>query len=141
MKINKKAFTLMEMLVVMGIIGILVVFVVPTAASFLNTRSKKLYDTHKLTVEAVANVYLDQHKEQFISEDSKCYSIDYSLLLDENLKENDIHCVGNIIFRKTLNNNKTFDLEYYLKCTDSSGNVVHDDGNMPSGCLVFDNNN
>lgn len=137
MKENKKAFTLMEMLVVIIIIGILISIVIPSVSSFLNNRNKKIYDTHKMTVDAIVKVYIDQHKEQLIANNSECYNIDYSLLLKENLKESNIHCEGNIILRKSVYNNKIFNPEYYLKCTDSKGEVIHDDGKMPTGCIEF----
>ena len=131
-----KAFTLMEMLVVIAIIGIILIIVIPSVSTVLNNRNKKLYQTHMLTVEAAAKTYVDQYEGQLVELDKECFNIDYSLLLKENLKESDIHCSGNVIINK-VQGSRTYEPAYYLTCTDSNGEIVHKGDAKPKGCKGF----
>ena len=81
---KRKAFTLIEMLVVIAIIGIILIIVIPSVSSVLNNKDNKLYQTHMLTVEAATKTYIDQNKGQLNEINSSCFNIDYKLLLKEN---------------------------------------------------------
>ena len=133
---KSKAFTLIEMLVVIAIVGIILIIVIPSVSTVLNNRNKKLYQTHMLTVEAAASTYVDQYEGQLVELNKECFNIDYSLLLKENLKESDIHCTGNVIFRKQQAS-KSYEPSYYLTCTDSNGEIIHKGEAKPVGCMGF----
>ncbi len=134
---KRKAFTLIEMLVVIAIIGIILIIVIPSVSSVLNNKDNKLYQTHMLTVEAATKTYIDQNKGQLNEINSSCFNIDYKLLLKENLKESDIRCNGNIIISKSQDT-KSYNPSYYLTCTNLKGEIIHKSESKPVGCKGFD---
>lgn len=137
MKNNKEsAFTLIEMLIVVVIIGIVLSIVIASGTSLLNNRSKKAYDIHIDLVDTATKMYIDRYNGQLINDNSTCFNINYNTLLSENLlKENDIKCNGNIIITKE-NKNK-FKSDFYLTCVDENDNVVNTSPEVPSGCKNF----
>lgn len=136
MKLNRnKAFTLIEMLIVVVIIGIILSIVIPSVSKLLNNRSKKIYETHIELLDKEIALYLDQYKGELSNKDDSCFNINYQTLVSEGFQESEIKCKGNIIVTKA---NNDYENSYYLTCTDSEGNnVVDESKSVPSGCIGF----
>lgn len=135
--IKNHAFTLMEMLVVIVIIGILLAIVIPSVSTIVNNRSNKLYQTHMQILEKASDLYVDKYKGELLSDDTSCFLINYNNLLNDNLiKEEDIKCEGYIILTKS-ENNKNLDSNYYLTCVDKDNKKLSNMGNVPNGCKGF----
>ena len=136
-KARKQAFTLIEMLVVIIIIGILLAIVIPSVSAIISNRSKKLYKTHMELVEKATTLYADQYKGELLADDTSCFLINYTNLLNDNLiKEDEIKCEGYIILEKS-GNNKSLNSSYYLTCVDKSNNKLSNSNNVPTGCKGF----
>ena len=70
MKINKKGFTLMEMLATLMIIGILMLFGLPRVRNIqVNNREKK-YKAYEKAVLSSAKLYVDSYKKDMFGDDS-----------------------------------------------------------------------
>ena len=136
-KSKKDAFTLMEMLAVIVIIGVILAIVIPSVSNIVANRSKKEYDVFIQVVDKATRTYIDQYRSQLVNQDSQCFNINYQSLIKEGLKENNIHCTGNIIIYKS-NNNKQFDPKYYLTCVDNDDKTIHTSDPIPTGCTGFD---
>lgn len=115
---NKKGFTLVEMIVVILLFGVIAVVAIPAVLKAMNTQNNEKYDTHMKLVEQALDLYAIRYKGDFDNNPNVTkYKISYSQLKSNELvKENGISCYGNIYFNKKKNN--TYEYEYYLTCTD-----------------------
>lgn len=135
--IKKQAFTLIEMLITMVIIGIILAIVLPSVSSIMNNRSKKLYKTHMQLIEQATSLYSDKYKGELLSDNTSCFLINYTSLLNDGLiKEEEIKCEGYIILNKS-GSNKSLSPNYYLGCIDKDNTKLSDIGNVPTGCKGF----
>ena len=119
----KKAFTLIEMLVVIIIIGIVILVAIPSVRNLTyNSSSKKYKEMEKIIVEA-SKVYSSSYQGELVNTSYECFNIPYSTLIKEELiEETDITCTGNIIMRKR--DKIGYDYEPYLTCKDKKEKVV-----------------
>lgn len=137
MKLNRKikkktGFTLVELLSVLVIMGVILLLAIPSVLKLLhNDTDKKLQSLLKVTLEA-SEIYIDQYKKGFIASNDK-YNFNYeNLLLNNYIKEEDIHCSGTIQATRKKGNNFTYSA--YLMCKDKKGNTIHNNVNdLPPG--------
>ena len=114
MEKTKKAFTLVEMLVVIVIIGIVLAIAIPNVANVISGNQKNLYQTHMKIVEEATNLFVNQYKGQLTNDSASCFQVNYQTLLQKDLiKETKVFCTGNIILTKS-GNQKNFTPSYYL---------------------------
>ena len=134
---NKKAFTLIEMLVVIIIIGVVLAIAIPSVSNVISNRGKKMYSQHiKLVEKAVSGYTLTYRGEILDIEDKNCYILPYQKLLDyELITEEDIKCSGNIILNK---NNKDYTYSYHLTCSDENGTKYSNATALPTGCTIIE---
>lgn len=134
---RNKAFTLIEMLVVVIIIGIILAIALSSVSSIVHNRSEKLYKVHMDIVETAMSNYVDRHRGQLLNSDKSCFIINYNTLISDGfVKESDIKCNGSIIISKIANSN-SFTTEYYLTCIDQNDDVVKTSDNVPNSCAIF----
>lgn len=134
---NKKAFTLMEMLVVVILIGIILAIAIPSVSNILARRSNEMFTTHMKVVENAIKTYETKHRGEFTA--GFCYEINYETLKMEGLEEADFKCEGSIIIQKAESGN-SFTNESYLKCRNQSGEerTTSNLDTKPNSCLKFD---
>ncbi len=127
---NKKGFTLVEMIVVVILIGVIAIVAVPAVLKTMNKQDNERYDTHMKLVKQALDLYEIRYKGDFDnSSDYSIYRINYQKLLDNDLlKENGLKCSGYIDLTKKKNNNYAY--KYYLTCKDDKTHeILGEDGN------------
>lgn len=138
--LNKKAFTLVEMLVVVVIIGVILAIAIPAVTNISNNNRNRMYQVHMNIVEQKTQLFIDQHKGELKSINASCFQVNYKTFLDQEIiTESDVNCTGSIIITKS-GNNKNFSSKYYLSCTDQKGTSLNKAGSVPTGCTVFTGN-
>lgn len=140
--INCRAFTLVELLAVIVILGIILGITIPSAVNLINSQSQRKYAYHENIVKEAVDTYIDQYGDSFQegNEGCRCYQISYSSLIEENLlKEDDIECnasSNDVILAYPIDDSRNnFRYEYYLNCKDKANDeLVHEGGTPPSDC-------
>ena len=136
-KFNRRAFTLIEMLVVVIVLGVILAIAIPSVSNLINQNRKKMYQVHMDIVEEKTQLFIDRYQGELESSNATCFQIDYQDLLDQDfITEQDVSCSGSIIINKA-GNQKNFSAEYYLDCVDKNNDSLHESGNVPTGCTVF----
>lgn len=137
---NKKAFTLIEMLIVIVLMGIIMTLAIPSVMQIMDNNVNNEMKTAYSITEQAAKLYKYRYRGEFNNNpNAKCYILNYQTLLDEKLlEENDIHCSGIIYYpgqSKSKDNQK-----YYLNCTDKNGGIVsqYAQSDVPTGCINLD---
>lgn len=139
-RLNKKAFTLIEMLVVVVIIGVVLAIAIPAVSNIIDSNRNRMYQTHMNIVEQKAQLFIDQHKGELKSINATCFQVNYKTLVDKDfIIESDVNCTGTIIITKS-GNGKNFSSDYYLSCKDNNGNSLNEVASVPTGCTVFTGN-
>ena len=133
-KNNEKAFTLIELLAVVVLMGLIITMAIPALRNLTYNAEEREYKYHQQLVHEAAKLYTKNFRGELESEDSSCFNIPYQALLQEDLiEEENIHCSGNIILEKRKMDG--YDYNYYLTCKDVSGKVLHEaDTTVPISC-------
>ena len=140
---NKKGFTLVEMIVVIILIGVVAVVAIPGVIKIMTSQNEDRYKAHEKLIKQSLDLYTIRYKGDFDNNiDINRYRIDYQKLLDEKLlKENGVSCNGVIDLTKKKNNN--YDYKYYLTCKDdkTAKNYTEKAGTEPNcnptDCLII----
>ena len=120
---NKKGFTLAELLAVIVLLALVMMLVVPGVSTLKRANDKKQYQTYEdMMVEYTKTIPLYKNKNYVCLKDLKIQPIN-----------NKITCNGYVLI---TNNGNT--LTPYLLCTKSGGENVYKttnyETNLPSGC-------
>ena len=96
-KLNHKAFTLVELIVVITILGIILILALPQVSRIQRQNKNRKYELYQESLENAAKLYIDNNaKDLFGKEDSGCVQIKFSTLKDANLtkefSDSDIVC-------------------------------------------------
>ena len=135
--VNKNAFTLIEMLVVIVIVGIILAIAIPSVRNITNQNKNKIYQTHMEIVEVKTKLLMDRYKGELLSKKESCFQIDYQELLKNKwITEQGVFCNGSIIVTKS-GNQKSLSADYYLSCVDKNNNSLNKDTTAPNGCVTF----
>ena len=134
---NKKAFTLIEMLIVIVLMGVIMTIAIPSVMKIVENRSNDQYKIQLKLIEQATNLYQIRYKGEINnSPTAECYLLDYQLLLNEDLlTEKDVNCAGTILLTRNSKNNLV--KSYYLSCKDKNNVQLSDNANKPirSGCV------
>ena len=115
-KMNKKGFTLIEMIVVIVLIGLVAIAAIPNVIKLMTAQTNEKFDTHMKLVEQALDLYTMRYKGDFDNyPNANIYRIDYNYI-DKELEADDIECEGVIDLTKKKNNSYSY--TYYLTCGD-----------------------
>ncbi|MDE5586810.1 MAG: prepilin-type N-terminal cleavage/methylation domain-containing protein, partial [Bacilli bacterium] len=130
---NTKAFTLVELLTVIILLGLIITLAIPTLRNLTYNGAEKQYQYHQKLVHEAAKIYAKNYRGELDNNDSSCFNIPYYALLQEDLiEEEDTKCSGSIILEKRGHNG--YNYNYYLTCKDVSGEVLHESDPIPLSC-------
>ena len=136
---NKKAFTIIELLVVIVLLALIAIIMVPRVSKLVENQGKEAYDVHKKLIKTALDLYTSRHQGDFNNyNEGNCLILNYSeLITDGVLKEDKVTCNGQITLTKK--NNNSYDYGYYLKCVDKDNQVLEDTtGNViPNTCTNY----
>ena len=84
-KLNKKGFTLVELLVVIVILVVIMSIAIPSITSSLERSKQKEYDAKVKLIISAAELYFDKHRNSYpiSSNTSTSYQVDISELITE----------------------------------------------------------
>ena len=83
---NNQAFTLIELIVVIAIMGVILILALPQVSKLQMANTNKKYDAYYSSIESAAKLYMDSHaKDLFGSNSSGCVTVYYSDLKKQNL--------------------------------------------------------
>ena len=137
--INKKAFTLIELMAVIILMGLVLMVMVPQVSKLVRNQGKEAYDVHKKLINSSLDLYTSRHQGELNNySEGKCLILNYSeLITDGILIEDKVTCNGDITLTKE--NNNSYDYGYYLKCVDKDNIVLEDTtGNViPNTCVNY----
>lgn len=80
-KMNKKGFTLVELLVVLVILAVIMSIAIPSVTSSIERSKQKQHDSKIELLESTADIYIDRHKNSLESNSI----ITINMLLDDKL--------------------------------------------------------
>ena len=83
---NKKGFTLIELIVVIAIMGVILILALPQISSIQSANRDRKYEAYKESFVSASKLYVDNHaRDMFGYNDSGCAIIKYSDLKGSNL--------------------------------------------------------
>ena len=83
---NKRGFTLIELVVVIAIMGVILILALPQVSKIQQANKDKKYDAYHASVERGAKLYIDTYaKDLFGNNNSGCVTVEYSKLKKQNL--------------------------------------------------------
>ena len=137
---NKRAFTLIEMLIVVVLMGVIMTLAIPSVMRIMDDRLEDEVNAVYSITEKAVELYKYRYRGEFNNNPSaKCFILSYQTLLDEKLlEEQDTHCSGIIYYPgKGQSHNVR---RYYLNCTDKNGAVFssYSQSEVPTGCINLD---
>ena len=137
---NKKGFTLVELLATITIMGIIMIMVVPAINSLQNTNKDKPYELYGESMIQAAKIYVNKEGEDITSLGvdnwQGCIEISYQELLNSKLikvfDDDKYNCTnGKVRYTKTKNSGE---YTYNLICTEkSTGETVFSHQDIPLG--------
>ncbi len=125
------AFTLVELLVAITILGLILIMVVPQVISIKNNNKETKYKKYAETLLTSGKLYTDSYSEDmFGNNTSGCYDISYDELKKKNLlkdiKVNNIDCSKNsktVTYVRVRKSGDHYTYEYAIGCKDKNGDV------------------
>ena len=127
---NKKGFTLIELIVVIAIMGVILILALPQISSIQSANRDRKYEAYKESFTSASKLYVDNHaRDMFGYNDSGCAIIKYSDLKGSNLIKDfasiDVTCSRDtdtfVEVRKVGNNYK---YAGSLVCRSKDGQIV-----------------
>lgn len=73
---NKKGFTLVEIITTVALVSVLMLIVIPNLLSQLSSKSKDAGEGEQKIIEEAARVYVDKHQEEFKDVTDRCITIE-----------------------------------------------------------------
>lgn len=130
---NKNAFTLIELLAVIVILGVIITLAIPVLRNLTYNSADKEYQYHMKLVHEATKLYAKNYRGELRNDDSDCFNLPYQTLIQEQLiEEENISCTGSIILERRSNSG--YNYKYYLNCQDASGKVLHESEPIPLAC-------
>ena len=105
---NKKGFTLIEIIATILVITVLTLLIVPNILNSVNNKRKDISSTAKQMIYAAADIYVNENEATFQALDDAVYCIKLETLVDSGKLSKPI---------KDLKTDKEIPLNYYVKVT------------------------
>ena len=144
-KLNCKAFTLVELIVVITILGIILILALPQVSRIQTQNKYRKYELYQESLENAARLYIDSNaKDLFGNSDSGCVQVKYSQLKNANLikdfSESDAICSNDtetfVEVRKTKDR-YTYHSQLICREKENPSNILYEysDGIEGTSCL------
>lgn len=137
---NKKGYSLIELLAVIIIVGLIVIVAIPAVSRILTSNDEKEYSNYFMVVESSAKAYADDKKDDLgSSNDTGCIEVSLDdLIKEEYVKEFDsdeVTCSGDV----RLNNNKgNLKININLTCVNDKGKETFKKENIgEEACIAY----
>ena len=141
---NKKGFTLIELIATIVIMALILIMVVPSIIALVNNNEKKAYEYYADSLIEAAEIYVGREKEDITSlgtlNFTGCVDITYQDLINADLikpyADENIDCSDAKIIYTKKNNKETYTMN--LVCLDNSTyKIVYHIGKIPNtACTV-----
>ena len=130
-KINKKGFTLVELLVAISILGLIMVIAIPQLSNIKSSNKTTQYKKYAETMLTSGKLYTDSYTEDmFGNNQSGCVDISYDKMKEKDLlkdiKLNGDTCSSENTYIRVRKANDHYLYETSIYCKDKSGKVVYD---------------
>lgn len=116
---NKKGFTLVELLITIVIIGIITILSFPQLTNLIRNNKETKYEKYAESLERGAKLYIDSHEKDIWNEnENDCYKVTYEQLQNDYLvKEYDKKTeIAMAYVKVTKTNNKyTYEVSIIIK--------------------------
>ena len=137
---NNQAFTLIELIVVIAIMGIILILALPQISRLQSANKDKKYDAYYSSIESAAKLYMDsQAKDLFGSNSSGCVTVDYSDLKEHNLIKDfgssDVTCSRNdetYVEVRKVNDNFLYSTSLVCRDSKDSKKIVYERKEVPT---------
>jgi len=140
---NKRGFTLVEMLAVISFIGVLLIIIVPSILGLINQRTTEIEGIFTETVETATNLYIDKYGRDYrlIEGDIYCIPVQdlikEDFLKDEILEQTDIYNIDDILEINVFQH-RSFTMEVNHECEPFSAQNLYRDDSGASMPLLDD---
>ena len=135
-KLNRRGFTLVELLVAITILGIIMVIAIPQLSGLQNDNKNTKYEKYSDSVVTSAKLYTDSYaKDMFGNNTSGCYDIPYKKLEEKNLAKDiridDLTCdtyngANPTTFVRVYKSQDVYLYDIAIKCVDKNNKVVYE---------------
>ena len=130
-KINKKGFTLVELLVAISILGLIMIIAIPQLSNVKDSNKTTQYKKYAETMLTSGKLYTDSYTEDmFGNNQSGCLDISYKEMKDKDLlkdiKLNGDTCSSENTYIRVRKANDHYLYETSIYCKDKNGKVVYD---------------
>ncbi len=147
-KLHNKAFTLVELLVAITIIGIIMVIALPSIRSLTGNQVKQKYDTYKSSIDQSARLYVETYGEDDFKNADGCILISLEKLINKgfakDIQMDNKTCISDKSFVKIEKQKNRYTYTTYLSCM--TKNTATEDSSMKnndktittfgSGCII-----
>ena len=139
LNIGEKAFTLIELIIVIAIMGVILILALPQIANLQNANKNKKYDAYYSSAESAAKLYMDSRaKDLFGSNSSGCVTVKYSDLKKQNLIKDfgssDVTCSRDdetYVEVRKANDNFLYSTSVVCRDSKDSKKVVYEKKDLP----------
>lgn len=130
-KINKKGFTLVELLVAISILGLIMVIAIPQLSNIKSSNKTTQYKKYAETMLTSGKLYTDSYTEDMFGNNQiGCVDISYNEMKEKDLlkdiKLNGDTCSSEDTYIRVRKANDHYLYETSVYCKDKSGKVVYD---------------
>ncbi len=138
-KLNKKGFTLVELLVAISVLAVVMIIALPQISNVKNTNQTTKYKKYAESIVSSAKLYTDSYAEDmFGNNKSGCVDVPYSELRNKDLvkdiKIDGATCNNSSTYIRVRKANDHYFYERAISCKDKNGKVVYEEPLAADGC-------
>jgi len=128
--LDKKGFTLVELIVAVSILGVISILAIPVINNIMDNNNITKMDTYSKTVINSAKLYVDSYSEDLFGDDDGCREITFTDMEEKDLLKDisieGVSCKSSGTFVKVCKNGSKYTYDAYLGCgsTKNGGNIT-----------------